>query len=64
MFSALSAMFENIFDTTFAPADVMTATEISTDSPVCDWTNDFGTACDFEVPASSCDTNDMFSSDW
>lgn len=60
LFNTLSNMFSGMFDSLHAPAEAFTSmVEIgvssSMDEPTCDWTNDFGTACDFEVPASSCD---------
>lgn len=61
MLKALSNLFANIFDETFAPAEALptaeTTAHFATDMEV-DWTNGFGTLNAFEVPASS--TSDPF----
>ena len=53
-----------MFDDIHAPAESFSplfevGVSSSMDEPTCDWTNGFGTLCDFEVPASSCGT-DLF----
>lgn len=62
MFTTLSNMFSTIFDDIHAPAESHTPVNeygvlstIDETHATCDWTNGFGTLCDFEVPASSCD---------
>ena len=65
LFDTLSKMFSSMFDDLHASAEsfsplVETGVSSAMDEPTCDWTNGFGTLCDYEVPASSCST-DLFS---
>lgn len=61
MFNTLANMLSELFDTTFAPADAFTTGDMSgTPSSDVDvaWHNGFGTLNAYEVPASSCTTDD------